>query len=227
MGRFRGLCQRYPAFPVFLLAMGLSAGQGCSRSEPLHRSDAPSPANQQTLPFHPDSGQGTSSDEAEPIASQDSKQASNVPFRDAAQPRVLPAGALLTVQLENSLSSARLGAGDTFTASVAAPVKIDRDTFVERGATVTGRVESSRTPTIPSGRGPGSGYFQLTLSSIMQDGRQLSLQTSSLFARGSFRPSEGVRVPKGRRLTFRLTAPVALDAPTPVAEAHSAETSSR
>lgn len=227
MVRFRRFCQRSPAPLVFSLAVILAASQGCSRSEPLHRSDAPPQADQQTLPFHPDNAQGSSKVEAGPSAAQDSKQDSSVPFRDGAQPRVVPAGTLLTVQLENALSTARVGAGDTFTASVAAPLKIDRDTFVERGATVTGRVESSRTPSIHSGRGPGSGYFQLTLSSITQDGRQLSVQTSSLFAKGSYRPSEGVRVPKGRRLTFRLTAPVAFDAPTPIANAHSAETSSQ
>jgi len=227
MVRFRTLCRRYRAPLVFSLAVTLLASQGCSRTEPLHRSDAPSQANPQTLPFHSDTAQGQSTTVAARGPSQDVRQASSVPFRDESQARVLPAGTLLTVQLENSLSTGRVGAGDTFTASVAAPLKVDRDTFVERGATVTGRIESSRIPTIHSGRSPGSGYFQLTLSSITRDGRQLSLQTSSLFAKGAFRPSEGVRVPKGRRLTFRLTAPVALDAPAPLANAHSTETSTQ
>jgi hypothetical protein len=198
------------------LALGLGLGEGCTRSEPLHRNGASSSSSEQTLPFHAETSGPSSGDGVVPSTALDPKQASGLPFRVGSQ-RVVPAGTLLTVELEDSLSTAKVRVGDVFTASVAASLKGERETLIERGAMVTGRVESERMAADQSGKGPASGYFRLTLSSITQDGRQFSLQTSSLFARGTFQPIEGVRVPKGRRLTFRVTAPVTLDAPDPIA----------
>ncbi|MGA9543826.1 MAG: hypothetical protein WBQ85_09665 [Candidatus Sulfotelmatobacter sp.] len=136
--------------------------------------------------------------------------------------RILPSGTLLTVQLDESLSTAKVHAGDAFTASVAAPLTVDGDTLVERGTTVTGRVESAQSQTDRPGLVPGSGYFRLTLNAITIEGRQLALQTSSLFARGQLSNagppgtpsdprSDSVQVQKGRRLTFRLTAPLTVN----------------
>lgn len=139
-------------------------------------------------------------------------QLGETPF-GGSRPRVLPSGTLLVVQLDDSLSSAKVHAGDAFTASVASPLDVDGDTVVERGAAVTGRVEAARAQTDHPGAAGGSGYFQLSLSAITLGGRQLSVQTSSLFARGTFEKPDGVRVTKGRHLTFRLTAPVILDDP--------------
>jgi hypothetical protein len=78
----------------------------------------------------------------------------------------------------------------------------------------TGHVESVRAHA-------GSGYFELTLTAITVDGRQLALQTSSLFARGTFEQSDGVRVQKGRRLTFRLISPVTINDPNSLADRQS------
>jgi hypothetical protein len=108
------------------------------------------------------------------------------------------------VELVDALSTAKVRAGDTFMASVAAPLAIEGDALIERGTTATGHVESVRSQA-------GSGYFQLTLSAITVEGRPLALQTSSLFARGTLQQPDGVRVQKGRRLTFRLTSPVTLN----------------
>jgi hypothetical protein len=108
------------------------------------------------------------------------------------------------VELVDALSTAKVRAGDTFMASVAAPLAIEGDARIERGTTATGHVESVRSQA-------GSGYFQLTLSAITVEGRPLALQTSSLFARGTLQQPDGVRVQKGRRLTFRLTSPVTLN----------------
>ena len=118
------------------------------------------------------------------------------------------------MQLENSLSAAKVRDGDSFTASVAAPLTIDGDPLIERGTVATGHVESVRSQA-------GSGYFQLTLSALTVEGRPLALQTSSLFARGTLQQSDGVRVQKGRRLTFRLTSPVTLNEPKSMANRQS------
>jgi hypothetical protein len=144
-----------------------------------------------------------------------------VPFK--ASSRILSAGTLLTVRLESSLSSAKLDMGRTFVAVVDEPVVIGGSTVVSREATVRGRVESAQVSDV----GRNAGYVRLTLESIRIEGKDVPLQTSSLFAggtagNGSAHPGVGttdasrmgqshpgkstiIRLKKGRRLTFRLT----------------------
>jgi hypothetical protein len=216
------LLESGPVCWLLFLALGLSLSltQSCARSEPQTSGAGSSAAGssgegsavgEQKLPFHPTTDQA-SAEGAHPAVSPDSKlkvkMSSALPF--ASHAHILPAGTLLTVQLENSLSTAKVREGDTFTASIAAPLTIDGDSMVERGAVTTGRVESVRSQA-------GSGYFRLTLSAIAVEGRQLALQTSSLFARGTSQPPDEVRVQKGRRLTFRLTSPLTLNEPKAMA----------
>jgi hypothetical protein len=215
------------ALGMFCLALSLS--QGCARSEPSNPANADS-VDAQKLPFRSDADPASVSDSARPAP--DPKLI--LPFRAGSHSRILPSGTLLTVQLEDSLSTANVHPGDAFTASVAAPLTVDGDTLVDRGATVTGRVESAQSQTDRPGLAPPSGYFRLTLNAITIEGRQLALQTSSLFARGqspntlSLSPgapsdlrSVSVQVQKGRRLTFRLTAPLTVDDPKAMASGQS------
>ena len=214
---------------MFCLALSLSPG--CARPEPLHPTNTGSPAGQQKLPFRPDADQAVASNEMQPAISSDPKLAAALPFRAGSPPHILPSGTLLTVQLEDSLFSDRVHAGDPFTASVAAPLTVDGETLIEPGTAVIGRVESAQSQPYRPGLVPGSGYFKLTLSALTVEGRQLAVQTSSLFARGTSEssnvpapgsPSElrtdGIQVQKGRRLTFRLTAPVTLNDPNSMAD---------
>jgi hypothetical protein len=212
MARLRGDRARATALVAFCLFLGLS--QGCVRSEPLHRSDDGPEASQQKLPFHPVADQASASEGAHPAVSPDTKLTSTLPFRTEPHLTILPSGTLLTVQLENTLSTAEVRAGDAFLASVAAPLTIDGDPLIEPGTVATGHVESVRAHA-------GSGYFQLTLTAITVDGRQLTLQTSSLFARGTLQSADGIRVQKGRRLTFRLTSPITLNDPNSLADRQS------
>jgi hypothetical protein len=211
------------ALGMFCLALSLSLG--CARSEPSNPTNADS-VDAQKLPFRPDADPAPVSEGARPAPAPDPKL--SLPFRTGLRPRILPSGTLLTVQLDDSLSATSVHAGDAFTASVAAPLTIDGDTLVERGTTVTGRIESAQSQTDRPGLVPGSGYFRLTLNAITIEGRQLALQTSSLFARGqspntsspgtpSDLRSDTVQVQKGRRLTFRLTAPLTVNDPKSMA----------
>ncbi len=204
------------------VSISLSVSPACSRHDAFHgqQSGAASTSTEQKLPFHqtPDHA---SDDSARPAVPPDGKLASSAPFRAASHSRILPAGTLITVRLEDSLSILRVHAGDAFAASVAGPIVLDGDTVLDRDAPVSGRIESAQ-PSMPRpGLSPDPGYVRLTLNSVTVDGRTLALQTSSLFAKGSL-PSSGssagaasakqsgdLRLLKGRRLTFRLTAPVA------------------
>jgi hypothetical protein len=204
-----------------VLGVALSLTESCTRSEPLNTDAVASASNEQQLPFRPDTEQTSTDGDHLPIPS-DQKLPSGLPFRSTSRPRILPAGTLLTVALEGSLSTPRVHAGDLFTASVAAPLTIDGATLIPRGAAVTGRVESAQSQPGRPGLVPGSGYFRLTLSAITVDGHPVGLQTSSLFTRGTVEPPRGlaksspshqrtsIRLQKGRPLTFRLTAPVML-----------------
>jgi hypothetical protein len=205
---------------ALLLAMVLGLAQGCSRSQPISPGDAPgSSATQEHLPFHSDTTQPAGAEIGQVAA--DPKSAGSVPFRAGMRPQTLPVGTLLTVELDHSLSALSVHPGDAFAASLAAPLIVDGNTIVERGAEVTGRVEGAESR-------HGSGYVELSLGAIRVEGTVLTLQTSSLFARGSegrrqlaadgktANPDSGmkipgVKIPKGRRLTFRLSAPVNLE----------------
>ena len=199
------------------LCLALGVGFACARSEPLHPEGAAGPTVAKQLPFH--AGTEGFAESGNNAASLANASSSGLPFLPAARGRILPAGTLLTVQLEHSLSASNVHDGDVFEAAFPAPLIVDGDTLIERGTEVTGRVESARFR-------QGSGYVRLTLSAITLEGGPVSLQSSSLFARGrtkqvavanggnsSKRDSGAVRVQKGRRLTFRLTAPVRLEEP--------------
>ena len=218
---FRGL-----GLQLTLLILSLAAG--CSRPVGLQGTADSHQPDPQSVPFHQDSdtsvagnsGPHAGTQRADTQDESDTVGTRGVPFKTASA-RLLPAGTLLTVRLESSLSSARLDIGRTFIAAVNEPVVIGGSTIVSRDATVQGRVESARV----SGVRRDAGYVRLTLESIRIEGKDVPLQTSSLFARGTrgdvhsgdwtadtsrTGQSTIIRLKKGRRLTFRLTEPVDL-----------------
>lgn len=218
-----------------VLCLGLSLTTGCARPTAVHRSEPAtnSPATEQNLPFHQNPEHAT--DESPHLAVPlDRKSGSGTPFPAASHARNLPAGTLITVRLDKSLSIPQVRPGDTFAASVAGPLTLDGDILVERGTPVSGRVESAQPSVDRPGSSPDPGYVRLTLTAITIDGKALDLQTSSLFARGTFQagvlsnsssstPGSDARfreleIQKGRRLTFRLTAPLNFADPNSVAD---------
>ena len=211
---------------VGTVGLALSLSISCVRSEPSAPTDGIAPASsKQELPFHPDSEQTSAQDSQSTVS--EPKLVGGLPFRNSAHSRVVPAGTLLTVQLVGSLSTARVHAGDEFTATLAAPLMIDGEILLPRGTAVTGRVESAESQPDQPGSRAGSGYFRLTLSAIAVERRTVPLQTSSLFARAastqqphlvsnahaSASSSNDIRIQKGHPLTFRLATPVVLDDP--------------
>ncbi len=206
--------------------------QGCGRPDTSHGADrggGPPPVNaDQNLPFQQNPDHTSDADGARPAVPPDGQRDNGTPFHSPTRGRSLPAGTLITIQMESSLAIAQVSAGDSFTASVAGPLTIDGNTLIDRGAPVSGRVESAQPPANRLGLSPDAGYVRLTLNTITVDGQPLALQTSSLFARGTPQMTgssktpgpnyaSGFQVQKGRRLTFRLTAPVMLADPNSIA----------
>jgi hypothetical protein len=207
--------RRNSAWLLTCLAIGMS--QACSRPDAFRRTDATAEPSSgaQKLPFHP-AADHPADDPARPALPDDQKTAENAPFHDSQHP-MLPAGTLITVRLQKSFSIAQVQPGDTFAASLVSPIVIGGNTLIDSGTPVSARIESTQPPL---DRKPA--LVRLSLSTVQIDGRVVSLETSSLFAkctlprrgmsqtRGEKQTWGGYRLPKGRELTFRLTAPVTL-----------------
>jgi hypothetical protein len=88
----------------------------------------------------------------------------------------VPQGTALTVTLGHAIASNQHKSGDSFQATVAAPVVIDGVTVIPKGAQVTGRVVEAR----ESGRLKGVALLRLALEEVEINGKDYELQTSSL-----------------------------------------------
>jgi hypothetical protein len=197
----------------------LAIAPACNRLGAANGAAGDTSRNSPNLPFHSDpNAEPSAADNPRPGLPSETQEVS-VPFRFHA--RVLPAGTLLTVRLEHALNGSKVRAGDPFSAVVAEPVTVDGDTLVGAGAAVTGAVECA----VASSEPRSEGYVRLILSTITIEGKQLPLRTSSLFAHGTEqasglnpgRDTASPRLPQGRRLTFRLTAPASLDGQSAIA----------
>ncbi len=131
----------------------------------------------------------------------------------------LPPGTLLTVRVQSPVSSASSLAGDAFEAVVDDPIVIDGQTLVPRGTKTKGRVLAAKA----SGGPNEAGYLRLMLTAISLNGKSISLETSSIFAKAESpdredsryvatasaaneqTEKEDVNLPAKARLTFRLT----------------------
>ena len=220
---------------LLLVLSTLSLHTACSQSpaNAADNSSAEAAKDQSHLPFH-DASEGPAAD-ADAMGSRQASdpQRTRLPFA-ASSVGTMPVGTLLTVRLDDALPGAKPKLGEAFTASLDDAVVVNGNTMLPRGTTVRGQVESVR-PAVVNGNG---GYLRLTLVSMRIDGREVPLETSSLFARGqrltstpahtTFSPSKAsnampydisgpVYVEKGRLLTFRLASPVSSPA---VASAH-------
>ena len=124
---------------------------------------------------------------AQPAADSSSGTPS-LPFSaDKKQPTVatsdeitVPAGTLISVRLQQSVSSASARSGEEFAAVLDEPLVANGKTLAPRGASVTGRVVAAR----QSGRMHDSGYLRLALVSLDMNGKAIPVHTSSVFAMG-------------------------------------------
>lgn len=149
----------------------------------------------------------------------------------------LPEGTPIPIRLESALSSASSHAGDTFSTTVDEPVVVDGRTLLARGTPATGRVLEAKAAAISRASSPQSsletslesslepGYLRVVLVSLNVGGRQVMIETSSIFAKGGPRedrkPAAGadsgasqkdknIVLGSDRRLSFRLAQTVDL-----------------
>jgi hypothetical protein len=93
----------------------------------------------------------------------------------------LPAGTPVTVRLRAPLSSATARAKDRFEGVLDEPIIVNERVLAKRGSVVTGRVLEVRS----KARSHGPGYLRLALSTILIDGKPVTVRTSSSFLKGA------------------------------------------
>ncbi|MGP8186101.1 MAG: hypothetical protein ACLQKY_08500 [Terracidiphilus sp.] len=128
---------------------------------------------------------------------------------------MVPEGTFLTVRLSKPLSSVSAHAGDGFEGAIDEPIVVDQQTLLPRGSKISGRVLDAK----PADGPHNPGYLRVTLVSVNAAGRTVLIDTSSIFAKATPRPSaaggpapasnDAVFTPD-RLLTFRLAQAVDL-----------------
>ena len=93
---------------------------------------------------------------------------------ESTKPVTVPEGTLVTVVLNQTLSSANNSSGDEFDASVAAPVVVNGKTVIPKDARVKGRVVEAH----PSGRLHGVARLRLALKSVEVGGKWYEIDTT-------------------------------------------------
>jgi hypothetical protein len=112
---------------------------------------------------------------AQPPDAQDESGAP--PFSAAIE---LSKGTPIYVRLHQSISSSSAEPGQSFPAFLDAPLVVNRRTVAPEGTPVAGSVVAAR----KSGGLHDAGYLRLTLSAITINGKDIPIQTSSVFVEG-------------------------------------------
>jgi len=89
-------------------------------------------------------------------------------------PVVIPAGAVLTVTLDQTVNSKTASNGDSFVASLAEPVTVGGSVVLPPATKVTGTIVRAQS----AGRFKGNALLQLTLDSLKVHGTPYSIQTT-------------------------------------------------
>jgi cytoskeletal protein RodZ len=92
----------------------------------------------------------------------------------AERPLVVPAETLISVVLDEPLSSKSSATGQDFAATVSAPVEVDGRVAIPKGARAAGVVRDAKS----AGRFKGAGELSVSLTSVTVGGKKYELQTS-------------------------------------------------
>jgi hypothetical protein len=126
---------------------------------------------------------GPSSENSNSGSSSSSTDNSAPPPAPKPAPIVIPAGKVLTVTIDQSISTKTNTSGDVFAASLAEPVTVDGETVVPSGTHATGTIVQAQA----AGHLKGGAILALTLDSISLDGQKYSIETSEFEEAGKGR----------------------------------------
>ena len=91
------------------------------------------------------------------------------------KPIVVPADTVISVVLDDAISSKTSQPGQNFSASLREPVEVDGRVAIPKGARATGIVKDAK----PAGRFKGAASLELTLSSIEVNGTNYDVHTTA------------------------------------------------
>lgn len=143
------------AFVVAIVLM--IAAAGCSKKPEESSATAPT---------------GTTGSSATP----ESAKPPSVMERLTSKPVTLPEGTVLTVRLNQTVSSKNNNAGDRFTATVQEPVEVGGKVVIPKGSTVTGTVTEAK----PLGKIKGAAILRLVLDSVTVKDSKYDIQTTAV-----------------------------------------------
>ena len=92
------------------------------------------------------------------------------------KPKIVPAGTVIRVRLNDAIGSKTAQAGQTFTASVMDPIVVDGRTLIPAGATVAGEVTDAKS----AGRFKGAAELAITIRSVRVGGVAHTLAASTV-----------------------------------------------
>jgi hypothetical protein len=119
---------------------------------------------------------GTTSTNEEPSGGKTSQTKSpGLIERLTAKPVTVPEGTILTVRLKDAVGSKISSTGDSFEASLADPVSVDKNVIIPEGSDVIGTVVDAK----PLGRFKGGARLQLTLNSVTVKSGKYDIETTS------------------------------------------------
>jgi len=151
------------------------------RKPPRHRGVGNAGAdNQGAGPVSSDNSNAPPSDQPAPPPEPPVAQAPTPPPPPPPKKVTIPAGTQLTVRLNDPLDSERNQVGDSFHATLGAPIVIDDETIIPSGADVVGHVVDVKS----AGRFAGNSVLTLELTSLSVNGKTYNIQTSQWSRQG-------------------------------------------
>ncbi|HZU31964.1 MAG TPA: hypothetical protein VFB79_12675 [Candidatus Angelobacter sp.] len=115
-----------------------------------------------------------------PSVSADTQSPKQLPPFTEGKPLVVPANTAIYIRLQQALSSVTSHPGQTFSAVLDEPLIVDGQTLAAQGTAVKGKVVAAN----EAGHLHHAGYLRITLCSITLNGKDVPLQTNSMFVSG-------------------------------------------
>jgi hypothetical protein len=150
-------------FVIVASALLLASLLGCSGSKP--------PQNPTTS-----TDTGNAPNAAPSAATAPAPKPPGVMEKLTAQPVTLPAGTVLTIRVNQTISTKGNKAGDRFEGSLVEPVEADGKVIIPKGATATGTVADA----VPLGRFKGGARLRVVLDSLRVEGKDYPIETTSV-----------------------------------------------
>lgn len=146
---------------IVLLTVAGCGGKSTTAPESANSANSPNSANSSSSSSSPNQANGNAVQSAPAPA-------------PTPPPVVIPAGAVLTVTLDQTVNSKTANNGDSFVASLAEPVTVGGAVVLPPATKVTGTIVRAQS----AGRFNGNALLQLTLDSLKVNGAPYSIQTT-------------------------------------------------